>query len=195
MTKAEVQYNIKYNERLVVQYQNQINSLHQQIDNLRAQNRNMNARISDCASRINKLEGQIGDLNQLRNKYQTLQTDFSKRHADRVRLFNANFSRRFNVDFINAYIAGMKDLLSGSEYRKAYDGLTTARNIIQKKRDGLQKETDSLHWEIKNVQRIIAINDDSINAKYRQINSVSADLSYRRQRRSYWQNQLKYCET
>lgn len=192
MTRGEVQEKIRYNERLVIQFQNQVNDLQRRISSSESQIRSLNSQRSDYIFKANKLKKQIEELSQLKKKYQSLQTNFSDRQSKRISKFNANFSKNLNVKFINSYISGMKTLLSGSEYKKAYNGLTTAKDkitkqisIIQQQFDDVQRRESNAQKEIDNIQR-------SISSYRNQINTANSNLSYRRQRITYWRNQLQF---
>ena len=126
MTKQEVRNNIKYNENLVNQYLNTISRLRKKVNDLNSQINQYNSQISQLNSNIKSKESQIDELNRLKSKYQKLQNDFANRQSKRVNTFNVNFSKNLNLKFIRSYISGMKSLLSGNDYKRAYNGLSSA---------------------------------------------------------------------
>ena len=192
MTRAEVQNNIRYNERLVTQYQNQVNDFQRKISSLESQIRALNSQKADYASKENKLKNQIDELNQLRKKYESLQTNFSNRQSKRMKNFNANFSHSLNVNFIKSYVTEMKTLLSGSEYKRAYNGLTTAIEKISTQITSLRKQADDLHQKALKAQQEINTKQWNIQSYRSQKNAATTNLSYRRQRINYWKEQLRY---
>ena len=192
MTRAEVQNNIRYNERLVTQYQNQVNDFQRKISSLESQIRALNSQKADYASKENKMKKQIDELTQLRKKYESLQTNFSNRQSKRMKNFNANFSHSLNVNFIKSYVTEMKTLLSGSEYKKAYNGLTTAIEKISTQITSLRKQADDLHQKALKAQQEINTKQWNIQSYRSQKNAATTNLSYRRQRINYWKEQLRY---
>ena len=93
MTRAEINKNIKYNEDLVSSYQ----------------------------KKIRDLQAKINELIKLKSKYTALQNDFSSKQSKRRSRLNGNFSGNFNIKLINNYVTGMKNLLTGNEYKNAYN--------------------------------------------------------------------------
>lgn len=136
MTKAEVQSNIRYNENLVAQYRNN----------------------------ISQLQSQIYELERLRTKFQNLQNAFGSRQSNRKRRLSSVFSAKLNVKMLSAYASAMNGLLSGSEYRNTYNGLSTAQERI----------------------------NSQIRSLNREINDNNSNLSYRQGRANYWRRQLSY---
>ena len=126
MTKQEVQNNIRYNENLVNQYQREINSLNSQVRTLNSRISQLNSQIGSLNSRKQTLSNEIAELQRLKTKLQGLRDNFSARQSKRVSGFNRNTTQVLSVKFIASYISGMRDLLSGQEYRNTYNGLTTA---------------------------------------------------------------------
>lgn len=136
MTKAQVNSNIRYNENLIRTYQRSVQSLNSQIE----------------------------ELNMLKRKIQGYQSEFSSRERNRKNKLSNNFSGRFNLKFVISYVKGMIGLLTGSEYRNAYNGLSEAIHRIDKQIDSLRRE----------------------------VNSYNGQISYRRKRIDYWKRQLRY---
>lgn len=136
MTRAQVNSNIRYNENLIRSYQKSVQSLNSQIEELSA----------------------------LKRKIQGYQSEFSSRERNRKNRLSNNFSGKFNLKFVMSYVTGMISLLSGSEYRNAYNGLSEAIHRIDKQIAGLRRE----------------------------VNSYNGQISYRRQRIDYWKRQLRY---
>ena len=135
MTRTEIKNNILYNENLVVSYQKS----------------------------IREINSKINELNKLKSKYSSLQSSFSAKQRKRKNKFNSNFSGTFNVRLISSYISGMRNLLSGNEYKNAYNGLTTA--------------IEKINNQIKKLQK--------------QLNDYNDKLAYRKKRILYWKEQLK----
>lgn len=133
-TITEVKNNIKYNEDLIKSYQ----------------------------SSIKELKEQISELTVLKGKLQSFQKDFSNREANRKKKIAKGFAG-LNFKFLTAYIKGMSNLISGSEYKKAYNGLSEAIRKVDKK--------------------IISIREE--------INDCNKKIEYNRIRVRHWENQLK----
>ncbi len=192
MTRQEIYNNIRYNENLVNQYLNTINRLNSTISDLNSQISNCEYQISQLNSEIRNRQSQISELNQLRNKYQKLQTDFADRQSVRINSFNSNFSRNVNVNFMSSYVIGMRSLLSGNEYRNAYNGISAAIHTISNKIYAIESEIDNLNRSIISSQATINNCRRDIGIYQNQIAGESSKLSYRRQRIVYWKNQLRY---
>ena len=140
MTKQDVRNNIRYNENLVNQYENTISRLRSKVKDQNAQINQYISQISQLKSQIKSLKSQIDELEQLKSKCQKMQNDFASRQTKRISKFNLNFSRKLNVGFISSYINGMRTLLSGNEYKRAYNSLTSAINTISDKIKSIQRE-------------------------------------------------------
>lgn len=192
MTKQEVYQNIRYNEDLVNSYTRNLNNLRARVNDLNAQIDSYNGQINQLDARIRGLRTQIDELKQLRIKYQGLQNEFADRQAKRWSRFTLNFSRGFHFKFILSYISGMKNLLSGGEYRRAYDGLSAAVNTIAHKIRSIQEEIDGINKDISSKRRRIDSIWGDIRYNQSQINQMNSNLSYRRQRITYWKRQLRY---
>lgn len=136
MTRAKVNSNIRYNENLIRSYQKSIQSLNTQID----------------------------ELNALKRKIQGYQSEFSSRERNRRNRLSNQFTGKFNLRFVISYVTGMLQLFSGSEYRKAYNGLSEA------------------------IHRI----DRQISCLRNEVNSYNSQIAYRRKRNDYWRRQLRY---
>lgn len=136
MTKAEIQGKIWYHEGQVNIYRNNISNL----------------------------EGKIYELERLRTKVRTLQATFENKQSLRKRKLSNIFSTKLNVKMISTYTTAMNDLLSGPEYRNAYNGLVSAQERINS--------------QIRSIQNEIQANKN--------------DLDYNSGRVSYWRNQLQY---
>lgn len=136
MTKAEVQGNIRYNENLVTQYRNN----------------------------ISHLEAQIRELERLRAKFQNLQSTFGNKQSRRKNKLASVFSSKANVKMLTTYASAMNGLLTGSEYKNAYNGLSSVQEKI----------------------------NSQIRSLSREINQNNENLNYRIGRISYWKSQLQY---
>lgn len=192
MTKEEVKQNIRYNENLVNQYQRRLNSLNQQVNSLNSTVRQLNAQNNDLVSRKKKLEGELAELGQLKNKVQNLRDEFSSRQTRRMTGYNRNIGSIFTTNFFSSYINGMKSLLSGSEYRNAYNGLSSAVDKVVKKIKEKDREVDSVVKQINDVRRRIDNATLEIRSCRSQISQTESDLAYRRRRIQYWKDKLKY---
>jgi DNA repair exonuclease SbcCD ATPase subunit len=136
MTVAEVQGHINYNENLVAQYRNI----------------------------ISQLETQLRELESLRSKFQVLQNSFGNRQSNRKRKLSSVSSTKVNVKMIPIYVSAMNGLLTGSEYRSAYNGLSAAQERINS--------------QINSIRREISDNIANLNASQSSV--------------YYWRDQLKY---
>lgn len=135
MTVNEIRNNIIYNENLIEQFY--------------AEKR--------------AIESQIDELEQLRDKFTTLQNNFGAKQESRqqglLRFSHAIVSNKIFSNYLN----GMTSLLGGQQFNDAYDGLTTAKQKINTK----------------------------LNELLQNFNDCEGRISYRENRKIYWQEQLK----
>lgn len=134
MTVEEIRSNIRYNENLIDQY------------------------ISEKAD----LEKQIDELDLLKSKYSSVQTNFGDRQQQRQNKLASFLSSGVQNKILGRYYDGMNGLLTGTDFNNAYNGLSEAQQIISNKITQLDQQLDD----------------------------CEGNLSYRRQRLSYWQSQL-----
>lgn len=191
MTKTEIYNNIKYNENLVRQYQRTISSLQNKNSSLNSQINGWNNQISSSNLRRSQLQSQISELTKLKIKYKTLQDNFASRQSRRSNKLTLNFAQKVNTfKFLSSYVIGMKSLLSGNEYKSAYNGLSAAMETIAKKVKTIQIEIDIITRDISTLQSRINANQNERRATQEKINQTNGDLAYRQQRIVYWKNQL-----
>ena len=112
---------------------------------------------------MRELEEQISSLECLKNKFTTLQTNFGSRQDARKRCLSSVSSRVSQIKIASRYYEGMNDLLNGSEFMNAYNGLDDAKSIIA----------------------------GELNRIYTQLDDLSEKLNYRTQRITYWRTELK----
>lgn len=191
-TRAQVLNNIQYNKNLVAQYQREINDWNARINSLWSEIRNLEAKISQLNGRISTYNSQIAELNQLKAKYESLQNAFAQRQAKRQAAFKKNFTQVFSVKFIKSYVSGMGTLLSGNEYRGAYNGLSDACKRIEAEIKDIRRNLNAVTAERDTAQHTINSKRNSISSYQSRINSRNGDLAYRRNRITYWQNMLRY---
>jgi len=192
MTKQEVQENIRYNENLVYQYQRDLNNLNSRLNSLNSRSNQLNGQISSLRLRKQTLEREVGELQRLKSKIQGLRDDFSSRQSKRVNNFNHSITQILSVRFITSYISGMRDLLSGQEYRNTYNGISTAYDRVSDKLQTKQRELESTIGQYNSAQNNIDSTRRDINSCRNQISQKNSDLSYRRRRIQYWEEQLQY---
>lgn len=138
MTRAEINNNIRYNENLISSYQKSIRTLNSQIQ----------------------------ELSSLKQKFQFFQNDFRSREDSRATHLVNNLADKLYLRFVSSYVIGMQGIMMGSEYRRAYNGLTEA------------------------IQKI----DRKINQLRNEANSYESKIAYRKNRNTYWKKQLKYAK-
>ncbi len=192
MTKQEVQNNIRYNQNLVSQYEREISNLYGQINSQDSKIRQLDGQIGGLRARKQSIDGEYSELQRLRSKLQSLRDNFSVRQSKRVSGFNKNVGNIINVKFIKSYISGMRDLLSGQEYRNTYNGITSAIDKVNSQIQAKQREIESVQAQINSAQRNIDNARSLINSYQRSIEQRKGDISYRRQRIRYWEGQLQY---
>lgn len=109
------------------------------------------------------LERKLNELEVLRNKFAVLQKNFEARQDARRRgiLRFANLSIQNKI--YKAYMEGMQELITGNSFNKAYAGLDEARNKIRRQMQ------------------------DILN----QIDECEANITYRKNRKAYWEWQLQ----
>lgn len=109
------------------------------------------------------IEAQIDELEQLRGKFTTLQNNFGAQQESKQQdLLRFTHTIVSNKIFSN-YFSGMTSLLSGHQFNDAYDGLTMAKQKINAK----------------------------INDLRQNLYDCEARITYRENRRVYWQEQLR----
>ena len=109
------------------------------------------------------IEAQIDELEQLRGKFTTLQNNFGAKQESRQQgILRFTHTIVSNKIFSN-YLNGMTSLLSGHQFNDAYDGLTTAKQKINTK----------------------------INELLQNLYDCEGRITYRENRRVYWQEQLR----
>lgn len=192
MTKQEVYNNIRYNENLVYSYQRDFANLEREMNELNRQIRNLNQEIDNLNRQSNQFENQINELKQLKRKYENLRSSFENKQILRKQKFSNVFSKANTVGFIASYLSGMSDLLSGQEYRRAYNGLSEAVNKIVKKINMIQREKYDIEDEIRRKRYYINERENDITLCKRRLNETDNNLRYRKNRITYWKNQLKY---
>ena len=192
MTKQEVLDNIRYNENLVNQYQREINSYRNSVNALSSAIKTLNGKIDALVVTRKKLEQEISELQALKSKLTTLQESFAQRQSQRVTNFNKHSGLAMGLKLFTSYWNGMKDLLSGQEYRKTYNGLTEAIEKADKKLQAKVRERESVKSNINQLNGQIDSKKREINSYNTRISQRSSDLSYRKERIRYWQNQLQY---
>lgn len=109
------------------------------------------------------IETQINELEQLRGKFTTLQNNFGTKQESRQQGL-LRFSQVIvsNKIFSN-YLEGMTSLLCGRQFNDAYNGLTTAKQKINTK----------------------------LNELLQNLYDCEGRITYRENRRVYWQEQLR----
>ncbi|WP_027438587.1 DUF5082 family protein [Lachnospira multipara] len=115
MTKIDVQRNINYNQKLIAQY--------------RGDNAN--------------LESQIHELECLRSKIKSLQDSFGTRQSARKTKLSTLVSSKLKVKTASIYATEMNKLLTGVEYRKAYNGLSYAQEKVNSEISSIKARIDS----------------------------------------------------
>lgn len=119
--------------------------------------------IQGYLTQITKIQGEIEELEALKSKISNFQFDFASRQDSRRSGLSKYISFNLRSNIFSKYITGMSELLNGQEYTNTYNGLTTASERVQNK----------------------------INEKTSSLTEVENNLSYRRKRKSYWEQQLR----
>lgn len=128
--------------------------------------RQCEAQIREHEAIIKECEKNLQELGQLKSKLQSVQNRFADKQNARRGKLNLLNAAHFNIRIALKYVAGMGALLSGGEFRKAYEGLSTAtgkvgteerkqqseisrnRNAIQR----LRRNIDNLRRQLKQIQ-------------------------------------------
>lgn len=192
MTKAEVQENIRYNERLIRDFQNERRQLESRAQALSSDARNVSNQIHQQESCARTVLGEMDEVRRLLNKFKKLSADFQERQNKRIRAYNNNISKVLSTNFFSSYISGMKTLLCGNEYDKALRGITDAIERVNRRWKDKQKQHDSIQDQIRRLKnKLDGINREIDNTRKR-IAKTDNDIAYRKQRLRYWQEQLRY---
>ncbi len=135
MTANEIRNNIRYNENLIDQF------------------------YAEKA----EIEKKIEELECLRTKFTTLQDNFGSKQEHRKQGL-ARFSQTtISNKIVAGYAAGMNELLNGTQFNNAFNGLSTARSTITAK-----------------IQELI-----------QELHACEGRIEYRNGRKLYWQEQLR----
>lgn len=192
MTKAEVQENIRYNERLIRDFQNERRQLESRAQALSSDARNVSNQIHQQESCARTVLCEMDEVRRLLNKFKKLSADFQERQNKRIRAYNNNISKVLLTNFFSSYISGMKTLLCGNEYDKALRGITDAIERVNRRWKDKQKQHDSIQDQIRRLKnKLDGINREIDNTRKR-IAKTDNDIAYRKQRLRYWQEQLRY---
>lgn len=119
--------------------------------------------ISQYTDEKSKKEEDLFELECLKTKVKNLQTRFGERQGQRKRNLAVLAAIPQRNRIYPAYCSGMSELLSGWEFNKSYDGLTSAGQKVKK--------------ESENVA-------DMIDEYERKISSANSQ-------REYWKSQLR----
>lgn len=196
MTKQEIQRKITQAENEIRQHNNNINSWRSRTATLESRVSDNRSQIDQLNAQIREKESQIEELNALKGKYQNVQSGFADRQSCRVQRFNLNFVTNALKSFsslrvVSSYVSGMASLLSGGEYRNAYNGLGSAVQTIADKIQAIQREIDSLRDDIAARQRSIDSFQQDADSYRRQIDRANSEISDCRRRISRWQEDLR----
>ena len=138
-TREEIIKNIRYNENLIKSYQNS----------------------------VNRINSQIHELTSLKSKMQSYQVDFSNRENIRRNRVVNGFGGYISCKFISSYVNGMKNLIAGSDYRRAYNSISSGIRKVENK-----------------IIELRGINED-----------YKSRIGYCRNRIAFWNSQLKVAES
>lgn len=119
--------------------------------------------IESYRSRIRILQDKQANLRALRQKYSNLQNNFGSRQSSRKNSLSNLRATHFNIKMVSPYYAGMSDLLNGSEFNHAYNGLEEAKSKISSSINSLQCEIDSFRNSISGCERTIDCLYDELN--------------------------------
>lgn len=135
MTVAEIRNNIIYNENLINQLYDEKRLIEQKID----------------------------ELEKLREKFSVLQNNFESKQNTRIQGLSRFTRIIVNNKIFSSYHSGMSSLLKGHQFNQTYDGLTLAKQKINKELNGLIQDLEN----------------------------CEESISYRKYRKAYWQEQLR----
>ncbi|WP_075718706.1 hypothetical protein [Roseburia sp. 499] len=119
--------------------------------------------VDSYQSQIRELEEQMEDLEYLRSKFSTLQTNFGNKQDVRKRGLSGVFAKTAQIKIASRYYSGMNDLLNGTEFMNAYNGLSDAKDTI-----------------VRELDKIFTQRED-----------LTRELNYRKQRITYWETELR----
>lgn len=192
MRRIEVENNIRYNENLIRQYQKSINQLYAKINDSNNQINKYNNNIALQKNEINKFNSQIDELRNLKKKYQNLQDIFSQKQQKRIKTINKGLSYCNSLQSMEHYKSDINTLLRSQEYFNAFNQLSSAISIITDRINKTVNQINSVQMDITHNNRLIASKYYDNNNNQSQINSLNNAIVYRKNRITYWQNQLKY---
>lgn len=111
--------------------------------------RNIEKVIQSYQISIKKLNNEISELTSLKLKMQSYQKDFSHRESNRKNKVINNFGKEFNFKFTSTYIKAMRNIMAGSDYRRAYNSISAAISRIDKQIAQLRAEISNYNNQIK----------------------------------------------
>lgn len=114
MTSNEIRANIRYHENC--------------IDSYYREKRN--------------LEGQLDDLEALRDKFSSLQNRFAAKQDARNRSIARFSALKIHNSIFTTYLSGMLDLITGSSFNNAYEGLNEAKERIRNQMQNVLQRID-----------------------------------------------------
>lgn len=104
--------------------------------------------ISQLEDRIMKLRADIKKLEALEGQYESISREFSARNQGSLQQISKLWSGKGSLRSISSYIQEMTQLLSGSQFEWAEEGLIESRRIIVRKIMELESEINRLKQQI-----------------------------------------------
>ncbi len=133
------------------------------VNEIRNNIRNNENLIEKVHSEKVSIENMISELEQLRTKFDILQTDFGSKQDSRQQGLSMFKQISIGNKIFSAYLSGMTDLLNGTEFNNAYDGLTVAKGKITTK----------------------------IQELFQELSDCEGRIIYYQNRKNYWEEQLR----
>ncbi len=108
----------------------------------------------DCLHQRLRLERQYDELSELHDRFSRLQSDFISRQQSQLNLLRHRVQAASGLRSARSYLEGMHQLIGGSDFQRASNGLGTARERILQERYKIRQMMDEIEY-----QRKKALND------------------------------------
>ena len=104
--------------------------------------------IREYEERIRQLQKDIKELEALDARYTRAKEKFQLKNTENFQRLGSMSNIGSPLKSVDSYINSMRQLLSGSQYENALDGLSEAKRIVVKKVLGLEDEIKDLERKI-----------------------------------------------
>ena len=191
MEKEEVLNNIRYNERLINDLSRRLNQLNNQQNSLNREIDKIWKKVDQCDRSINDQKKKMDDVEVMKRKLQQVREEYEKKQRARINALKTLECREIKQNFMKSYLRYMNNLIKGPEATRTIRGLDEATEKTKKELNHIKSEIAEIRDkkirflnDIDELKRNVSQAKESIDDTLRQ-------LSYRRDRLSYWKRILR----